>query len=222
MNLPASLFDNELLWLCNLMFFILLIRAMKFAGWREMFANNMRTNALIGLLFCTPVFWILNAGIHPGFSFHLIGTTIFLLMFGWPIALISLTLIMFGTGLYADADIIALGMNGLLILAIPMLFIEWMLRFSQRYLPKNFFLFVLLNGFVCAAIASAIMMGVTTLSLLAFSHYTWPEIQYHYFIPAPILIFAEAFTTGAVMTGFTVSQPEAVKNFSIDDYLTGK
>jgi uncharacterized membrane protein len=222
MNLPASLFDSDWLWLCNLSYLVVLIRAFRFACWRELFANPIRTNALIGLLFCTPVFWQLNAGIHPGFNFHLIGSTLFLLMFGWPIGLIALTLVMTGTWIYSDIDLYTLGINGLLMLAIPMLFSETLLRFSQRHLPKNFFMFVLLNGFAGAGFATAAMMLVTTLMMLGLSHYTWPEIQYHYFIPAPILIFAEAFATGAVITGFTVAQPEAVKNFSVDDYLTGK
>jgi uncharacterized membrane protein len=222
MNLPESLFDSDWLWLCNLMYFVVLLRALQLAQWREMFANSIRTNALIGLLFCTPVFWQLNAGIHPGFNFHLIGATLFLLMFGWPIGLIALAGVMLGTWIYSGISLVTLGINGLLMLVIPMLFSEWLLRFSQRYLPKNLFLFVLLNGFACAAFATAAMMLVTTLMMLALSHYTWPEIQYHYFIPAPILIFAEAFATGMVITGFTVAQPEAVKNFSVEDYLTGK
>lgn len=222
MNLPASLFENDWLWLGNLMFFILLGRALQLARWRELTSSSLRTNALVGLLFCTAVFWQLNAGIRPGFNFHLIGSTLFVLMFSWPIALLSLTLVMLATMLYADANLAALGINGLLMLAVPMLVSEWILRLSQRHLAKNLFLFVMFNGFACAAFAMVIMMAATTLVLLALSHYTWAQIQYHYFIPAPILIFAEAFATGAVITAFTVAQPEAVMNFSVEDYLTGK
>jgi uncharacterized membrane protein len=143
-------------------------------------------------------------------------------MFGWQIALTALTLIMTGTWLYSGMDLMTLGMNGLLMLAVPMLFSETLLRICQRYLPKNFFIFVLLNGFACTAFATILMIATTSAVLLALTHYTWPEIQYHYLIPAPILIFAEAFASGAVITGFTVSQPIAVMNFSEQDYLTGK
>jgi uncharacterized membrane protein len=222
MNLPASLFTSDVLWLCNVGFAYALFRAFQYAPWRETWANSTRTNALVGLMFCTPVFWILNAGIHPGFNFHLIGSTLFLLMFGWPIGFIMLALIMLGVWIYTGQDLVTLGINGLLMLGVPMLFTEWVLRLTQRHWPKNFFLFVLWNGFACAAFATTLMMAVITLLLLVLSHYTWAEIQYHYFIPAPILIFAEAFATGAVITGFAVAQPEAVKNFSVEDYLTGK
>lgn len=222
MHLPASLFEADWLWLGNAIFFALIVHALRLARWRDLVRNGLRTNALVGLLFCTAVFWQLNAGIRPGFNFHLIGATLFVLMFGWPIGLISLTLVMLGTMMYAGTNLAALGLNGVLMLAVPMLFSDWLLRFSQRNFAKNLFIFVLLNGFAGAAFATIMMVAATTLTLLGLSHYTWAQIQYHYFIPAPILIFAEAFATGTVITAFTVSQPEAVMNFSVEDYLTGK
>jgi uncharacterized membrane protein len=222
MNLPAQLFASDSLLLANYLFAWLLYRAARGAPWRKLLGNSSMMNALIGLMFCTPVFWQLNAGIHAGFNFHLIGSTLFLLLFGWHIALIALSVVMLVTWLYSGIDLITLGLNGLLMLAVPMLFSETLLRIARRYLPKNFFIFVLLNGFACAALATMLMMFATTLVLLELTHYTWPQIQYHYLIPAPILIFAEAFATGAVITGFTVSNPEAVMNFSIAEYLTGK
>jgi len=222
MNLPASLFGSDWLWLCNLLFLVLLVRTMRIAQWRELFDNNIRFNALVGVTFAITIFWLLNAGIRPGFNFHLVGATLFVLLFRWPIALIALSLVMTGTWIYKGMDLVALGMNGLMMLAIPIFYTEWMLRFSQKNMPKNLFMFVLWNGFFCAACAIALMMAGTTLLLLGLSHYTWAEIQYHYFIPAPILIFAEAFATGSVITGFTVAQPEAVANFSDAEYLDGK
>ncbi len=219
MNLPATLFvfGSDWLWLGNIIF-LLLVRALSLARWRELLDNNIRVNALVGLLFGISAIWQVCAGIRPGFSFHLDGATLFLLMFGWPIALITLSLVMLGTWIITHQDLTTLGVNGLMMLVIPMLFSEGLLRFSQRYLPKNPFLFVLLNGFVCAACAILLMMSVTALLLLAMSHYTWPEISHHYFVSAPALMYAEAFVTGAMITAFAVSQPEAVKNFCEVEY----
>lgn len=222
MNLPAQLFANEVLLLANYVFVWLLYRSARSAPWRRALGNTEMMNAMIGLMFCTPVFWHLNAGIHAGFNFHLIGATLFLLMFGWQIALIALSLVMLGTWLYSGIDLMTLGINGLLMLAVPMLLSQALLRICQRYLPKNFFIFVLLNGFVAAALSTMLMMSAITLALLELTPYTWAQIQYHYLIPAPILIFAEAFATGAVITAFSVAKPEAVMNFSVADYLTGK
>lgn len=222
MNLPAQLFASNWLLLANMLFGFVLYRAARIAPWRTLLDNHIMFNALVGLMFCMPVFWYMSAGIHPGFNFHLIGSTLFFLMFGWPIALIMLTVIMLGIWLYTGVELVTLGLNGLLMLALPMLVSEALLRFAQRFLPKNFFIFVLLNGFFCAALATTIMMAAVCLVLIGLTPYTWLQIQYHYLIPAPILIFAEAFATGAVITGFAVSQPEAVMNFSEQDYLIGK
>jgi uncharacterized membrane protein len=47
-------------------------------------------------------------------------------------------------------------------------------------------------------------------------------VQRNYLIATPIIIFAEAFTTGALITAFAVAKPEAILNFDVDEYLTGK
>jgi uncharacterized membrane protein len=179
-------------------------------------------NALVALLFGTFLMWQFNAGIRPGFNFHILGSTLFVLMFGWQIATATLTLVMLATWLRMDVGFITLGLNGLIMIVVPVMFCEWVLRLSKRYLPKNLFLFVLLNGFACAGFGIALVVLVTTLVLLGLSHYTWAEIQYHYLIPAPIIMFTEAFATGMVATAFTVAKPDAMMNFSVDEYLTGK
>ena len=222
MNLPAQLFASDWLWLANFVFGLILYRAVRYAPWRTLLDNGIMVNALVGLLFGAFIFWQFNAGIRPGFNFHILGSTLFMLMFGWQIATVSITLLMFATWLRADIGLITLGINGLLMIVIPVLFSDWLLRFSKRYLPKNLFLFVLWNGFFCSMLSIVLNVVATTLLLLLLSHYTWGEIQHHYLVATPIIMLTEGFVTGMMITAFVVFQPQAVMNFNDEEYLAGK
>ncbi len=222
MNLPAQLFASDWLWLTNFIYGLLLYRAVRYAPWRSVLDNAIMVNALVALTLGAFVFWQLNAGIRPGFNFHIIGSTLFMLMFSRHVATVAITMVMFATWLRTDAGLITLGLNGLLMVTIPVMFSDWLLRFSKRRLPKNLFLFVLWNGFLCAAFGIMLNTVATTLLLLGLSHYTWPQIQNYYLVATPIIILTEAFTTGAMITAFTVFQPQAVMNFSDEEYLAGK
>jgi uncharacterized membrane protein len=221
-NLPAQLFNSDLLWLANGLFAYLLYRAATRAPWRIVLNNAIMVNALVGLMFGAFVFWQLNAGIRPGINFHILGATLFMLMFGSHVATVTITLIMLASWLRTDAALLSLGLNGLLMISLPVIFSDWLLRFSKRNLPKNLFLFALWNGFACGAFSIVLNVTATTLLLLLFTHYTWPQIQYHYLVPAPIIVLAEASTTGMLITAFTVFQPDAVMNFSDEEYINGK
>lgn len=222
MNLPASLFSDDWLWLTNAVFAYFMYRAAADAPWRKLLGNAVMVNAMVGLLIGAFVFWQFNAGIRPGFNFHILGSTLFMLMFGWQIAAVSIAAIMLATWLRADTSLITLGINGLLMIAIPVLFSEWLLRFSKQNLPKNLFLFVLWNGFLCGAFSIMLNAVATTLILVFLSPYTWGEIQHHYLVATPILMLTEAFITGMLITAFTVFQPDAVMNFSDEEYIDGK
>lgn len=222
MNLPATLIAADWLWLANLGFSFFLFYALRNAPWRTVLAKPRMVNALVALTIGAFIFWQFSAGIRPGFNFHILGATLFVLLFGWQMAVATITLVMAATWFRMGLDWAALGLNGLLMIAIPVLFSEWLLRFSQRNLPKNLFLFVLWNGFVCAGLAILLNVIATTLLLLALSPYNWGEIQHHYLIAAPIILLTEAFMTGMLITAFTVFQPEAVLNFSDAEYLDGK
>jgi uncharacterized membrane protein len=221
-NLPAQLFNSDWLWLANFVFGVFLFSAARSAPWRILLANGVMVNALVGLTFGAFLLWQLNAGIRPGFNFHILGSTLFMLMFGWQIATVSITLVMIATWLRADVGFVTLGLNGLLMVAIPVMFSDWLLRFSKRRLPKNLFLFVLWNGFLCGAFTIALNAALTTLFLLGLSHYTWAQIQHHYLVAVPVIMLTEAFVTGMLITSFTVFQPQAVMNFSDEEYLAGK
>jgi uncharacterized membrane protein len=118
--------------------------------------------------------------------------------------------------------LITLGLNGLLMIALPVKFSEWLLQYSKRNMPKNLFFFVLWNGFACGAISIVLNVAATSILLLLVTHYTWPEIQHHYLVASSVIVISEAFTTGMMITAFTVFQPEAVMNFSDEEYINGK
>jgi uncharacterized membrane protein len=70
----------------------------------------------------------------------------------------------------------------------------------------------------------AIVLNVlaTTLLLLLLNHHTWWQIQHYYLVATPIIMLTEGFVTGMMITAFTVFQPQAVMNFSDEEYLAGK
>ncbi len=222
MNLPAQLFTTDLLWLANLVFGGMLLRALRGADWRGLLANAARINALVGLLLGAFVFWQMNAGIKPGFNHHILGVTLFMLMFGWQVALLSLTLVMVASWLRADIALVTVGLNGLLMLVIPLLFSHVVLRYSQLRLPKNLFLFVLGNGFLCSAFAILLTVLSASLVMSTLTAYSWSKVASDYLAYSPIIALTEAFTTGMLITAFTVFKPEAVFNYNEDAYTLGK
>lgn len=222
MNLPAQLFTSDWWLLTDFLFAGFIFFAARQAPWRAVLDNSIMVNALVALTLGAFLFWQLNAGIRAGFNFHILGATLFMLMFGWQVASIALTLVMAATWLRAGMDWTTLGMNGLLMITIPVIFSAWLLHFSQRNLPKNLFLFVLWNGFICGALAVALNTFAATLLLLLLSKYNWAEVQHHYLLISPIIMLTEAFITGMLITAFTVFQPRAVMHFSDAEYIDGK
>ena len=218
MNIAASYLalGHDWVGLGNILFVLLLIIAVRSIRWRDLLDNHIQVNALVGLLFGTAAIWQLGVQIHPGLKFHLIWANLFLLMFGWPVALISLALLMLGTCLMTTRDISTLGINGILMLVIPMLFSEALLRFSQRYLPKNPFVFLLFNGFAGAAVG-VFFMYFATLVLLALVNFSWPVLHQTDYVSSVSFMYSEAFSTGAILAAFVVTNPEAVKGLVLSD-----
>lgn len=220
--MPAQLFPSDWLWLANLVFAVLLVKAIRRAPWRALFDNPAMTNALVALTLGGWVMWQMSAGFRPGFNHHILGATLFVLMFGRQVALLLLSLILTLTWVRADLNFLSIGLNGLTMIVLPVLFSDWMLGKVQRSLTKNFFVYVLINGFLCGGLAMMIAVAAATLAMLALTAYTWPVIAHSYLIAAPIIVVTEAFLTGMLLTAFVLFQPQAVGSFRDEDYLVGK
>ncbi len=167
--------------------------------------------------------WQLKASLSIGVSIHLLGATLLTVLFGWQLAIIGLTAVLIGTSFIMNVNEIeswqALGLNGVILILIPVFISYHIVRLIFSRLPHNFFIYIFLSGFANAMITLGIV-GLTSTAILIFSSQLDANTLIHHYLPAYFLIiFPEAFTTGAILTLFVVYRPEWVLSFDDNLYL---
>lgn len=167
--------------------------------------------------------WRLRTSI-PGYEamdFHLLMVTTVTLMFGRYFALL---VVLVAEGVFlVDAqgswthlpfDIIAKGL-------VPVLVTVLVYRLCVRYLPRHFFIYIYLGAFLGGALSILLSRLVSSGLLLYKQEYTLDQLA-DYFSLLPIMMFAEAFMNGAIMTLLVVYRPEWVSSFDDRKYLHNK
>jgi uncharacterized membrane protein len=166
--------------------------------------------------------WTLHAGIAPGHSYHLLGVTSLCLMFDWQFALLAASLVLLVTTWQGPAGWEAFALNALVMGALPVFFTRALLYASQRWLTRNFFIYIFVNAFFAGAL-SILLCGLAATSVLALAHgdaATRADGDYLLFIP--LLMFGEAFLNGMAMTLLVAYRPAWVSTFHDRWYLDGK
>ncbi len=221
MNFPANLFPESLYWSAHVAYLLLMGWALFSAPW-HMLRNRENLHVFLGASVALLVLWSLKAGIHPGMSFHLLGATLLMLMFGWQFALFTISLVILGQALYGHIEWFSFSLNAMMMGGMPVLFSYAVYRLSQYYLPKNFFIYTLFNGFFCGALSMALLITVTSTLLYCCGGYSWDDIYHRYLPFAPMMIFAEAFFTGMLASSMVLFRPEWIGSFDDRRYLNGK
>jgi len=167
--------------------------------------------------------WQLKASLAMGISIHLLGATLLTVLFGWQLAIIGLTAVLVSTTFIMDFNQIeswqALGLNGIILILIPVFVSYHIVRLIFLRLPHNFFIYIFLSGFANAMITLGIV-GLSSTAILILSSQLDASTLIHHYLPAYFLIiFPEAFTTGAILTLFVVYRPEWVLSFDDNLYL---
>ena len=221
MNIPAGLLSSPVYWIAHGLYVMVFVWALWTAPWR-MIRNRENLNIFlattVGLLFI----WMLKAGISPGMTFHILGATLLMLMFGWQFAIFSISLVLLAQVLYGNIDVLAFTLNALLMGVLPVLFSFGVFRLSLWFLPKHFFVYTLFNGYVCAAMSMAVTVFAGSMLLLCCSDYSLDELSRRYLPFVPLMIFAEGFFTGMLATAMVLFRPEWIGSFDDQTYLKGK
>lgn len=222
MNLSYGLFPGPVYWAADGLFGLAILAAVRGAPWGRLKRSSEELHVFLGGCVALLLIWHLRAGIHPGQSFHLLGGTLFALMFGWELALIGVSLVLVGTTLNGLGDWYSLPLNALLTGVLPVACGYGVYRLAVRFLPHHFFVYVIVNGFLCAALSMVLTVGASSLLMLCCG--THPEVgpMHDYLLLVPMMSFAEGFFTGMLITALVLFRPEWIATFDDRRYIAGK
>lgn len=220
MDINSINLGNAWLW-AHFLYWPILLYAVLRAPW-HILREKESSNVLFATAFVILMVWQLKVVVAEGLTIHLLGTTILTLMFNWQAALIAHCLILLGTTLTSSADIQAFAINGLLtgVLPIAISFIIW--RTNERYLPANYFIYIFVCAFFCAALCM-IATGVASYTLLsAIDNQLAADTLDQYLLVFVPLMYPEAFLSGAMLSILVVYHPQWVATFNDARYLKKK
>lgn len=221
MNLPGTLLSEGWYWAAWLAWLPLFARSVWRAPWLRL-RDSTLMNLWLGMSVLLVVIWSMKAGVKPGLTLHLLGATVFTLSFGPWLAFIGLSLVAAAVTFNSDGGWLAYAANTLLTAGLGVGISQLFYRLLDNVLPRNFFAYIFVNGFFCAAL-TVIGVGFVISTLLALTGvYEWDYLFTEYFPYFLLLGFAEAWLTGMVITLFVVYRPGWVVTFDDERYLANK
>ncbi len=221
MNLTDNLLGEAWYWTAWVVWLPLFARCVSRAPWARL-RDSEQLNVWLGMVVLLTLVWSLKAGVKPGLGFHLLGATVFTLSFGPYLAFIGLSLVVAGITLNGAAGPFAYALNALLLAGASVGISQALYRVLSGVLPKHFFVYIFVNGFLGAALTIIGVGFCATLLLALAGAYEWDYLFSEYFPYFLLLGFSEAWLSGMMMTLFVVYRPNWVVTFDDSRYLAGK
>jgi len=199
---------------------LILLWALWTADWQRL-KDGRDANILFASCVLLWLLWLMSAGTLRGMEFHLLLATSAMLMFGWQFATLCVSVAQLCLTLTGKADWLSFPLNVLCNGIVPIWMSYAVYWATYTFLPKHFFVYIYMNGFIGGAMAM-LASRLTGLGILIFSEvYRWQDLgEQPMFII--VMLFPEAFLNGMVMTMLVVFRPEWVSSFSDKHYLKGK
>ena len=188
--------------------------------WVELFTDSRRQHLLFGTVFALFLLLLVRRDFDTGVSYHFIGLTAVTLLLDWPLAIVGGLVAQLGLVLLGRQDLAALGVNGSLLILLPVLVTEICAILVERAQPRNPFVYIFCSGFFAAALA-ALLCLLASLGLLWFDgRFALPEWLEDFVGYLWLIIFPEAFINGMVVTALVVFCPEWLETFNRTRYLS--
>ena len=113
-------------------------------------------------------------------------------------------------------------MNAVTTGVLPVTLTQVLLVLIRSLLPKQFFIFVLGNGFVTAGLVGVASGYFAVWLLVIGGAYVLEHLQQSFLPFFPLMFLPEAFLNGWIMTVLVCFRPQWVGSFSDELYIKGK
>lgn len=218
MELSTTILTPPLLTLGYLVYAAGLAWALVSAPW-SWFTRDGAANRFAATTLAVLAVWQLRAELDGGPAVHLLGATLLTLAFGWRLAVIALSIVLLFTSAITTGDWFAIGVNGTVLVLLAVAASYLIARTTERLLPRHLFVYLFVSAFFGAALTIAVVslaaLGIAGSAGLMSPH----ALQHNYRPTALLLLFPEAFTTGALVTLAAVYRPQWLVSFSARRYL---
>lgn len=218
--ISAALLSSPTLVVGWLMYGAVLIWAALRAPWIELCSDSRRQHLLFGTVFALFMLWLVRRDFDTGVSYHFIGMTAVTLLLDWPLAIVGGLIAQLGLVLLGRQDLAAMGVNGALLIGLPVLVTECCAILVERAQPRNPFVYIFCSGFFAAAL-SALLCLLFGLGLLWFDErFALPEWLEDFIGYLWLIVFPEAFINGVIITALVVFCPQWLETFNRTRYLS--
>jgi uncharacterized membrane protein len=221
MQLSGELFGADFVMACGIAYGAMVLAAARHAPWRKLL-DSSNSSLLFGSLALIMLLWSMRVEMMAGVAFHLIAMTVLTLMVGWCFAILGGSLILAAVIIAGFGDWSGYFPTALVAVLLPASLTWILLLLARAWLPRNFFIYVLLNGFMAAGLIAMIAAYTTSLLLLYAAQIAPEVLAYNYYPWIPLMFFPEAMLNGWIITILVILKPAWVFSFSDEEYLHGK
>jgi uncharacterized membrane protein len=220
MTIDGNLFSPQWIWFVSLLYGAALLAALRMAPWAR-FRNPERLHVYLGMVVALLLLWAMEIKVQPGLSFHLLGATAAALMFGWSLAVIAISLALLGECLNGGGWE-GFALNAMLAGVVPVTLTQGLLILVRAYLPRQLFVYVLVNGFLTAGFVGVAAGYLALWMLVLNGAYSFAQLNQTVLPFFPLMFLPEAMLNGWVMVVLVVQCPGWVYSFDDEQYLKGK
>ncbi|MCB1761510.1 MAG: energy-coupling factor ABC transporter permease [Gammaproteobacteria bacterium] len=199
-----------------------LLLALRLAGWRRL-REAEQLHLFLGSCVTLSLLWHIRVQVDPAWSFHLLGITTVTLMFGWSFAVLAGVIAEFMVTVNLGHNWAGFAINAMLLTLVPATLTQTLLVLVHSLLPRNFFIYVLVNAFLGAGLVALISGFLAAGLLLLFSGlHDWEHLTLNLIPYFPLMFLPESVVNGWIVTMLVLYKPHWISSFSDELYLRGK